>query len=102
MVVMVGIDVSIYVHQITPLAIIGTIYTALIDLNNLILSDMYNYYRVSDYVLRILLLFFAAIFILDIIFGALYRRTAKLDSRITVRFRSYDIVAFLFLIGAAA
>ena len=102
MLLMIWIDLKHYNRQITPLAVIGTIYTILIDLNNLILCRIYGYYIVTDQVLLILLGFFSAIFIQDLLFGTLYRSAHKISKKITVRFRNYWIAALLFWIGTAA
>lgn len=96
------VDMYYYKKQITPLSIIALVYVLLINLNNLAVSNIYGFYNVENYVLAALSVFFVFIFIVDMIFGYLYRHMKKVDSAHSIRFRDYRVVTALFLTGAAA
>lgn len=62
---LVKIDMDKYEKQITPLTIIALVYTILINFNNLIISNIYGFYKVENYVLGIMAVFFILIFMID-------------------------------------
>ncbi len=99
---LIKIDMDKYEKQITPLTIIALVYTILINLNNLIISNIYGFFKVENYVLGMMAVFFILIFMIDITFGYLYRHTKRIEANFSVRFKSYKGVTFLFLIGVMA
>lgn len=99
---LVKIDMDKYEKQITPLTIIALVYTILINFNNLIISNIYGFYKVENYVLGIMAVFFILIFMIDITFGYLYRHTKRVEANFSVRFKSYKGVTIVFFFGVMA
>ena len=102
MVSLILIDIYNYERQVTPLTIVGSIFVFLINLNNLIVSEIYGFYKVTDHSLLVLLLFFFLIFGVDMAFGCLYRHTSRTALEQAVRFRSFRLVSILYGIGVLA
>lgn len=74
---MILLDCLNYKKVITPFTVITTVYFILINLNNLWISDIYGFYKVSADSLKLLLLLFAIIFAVDILFGRIFFKTGR-------------------------
>lgn len=96
------IDMYNYGRQITPFTIFGGTYACLINLNNLIVSQMYAFYPVNTYALSLIFVFFILFFVIDFIGGNLYRKTAHCSFQCSTRLANYRSVTLLFLIGCVA
>lgn len=101
-ILLIVIDMRNYDKQITPLTIIGGVYTCLINLNNLVISNVYSFIPVNAHALWIIFSFFLLIFAMDFTGGYLYRRSCHCSSSFSIRFINYRSVMLLFLTGAAA
>lgn len=59
---LVRFDMKMYMRQITPLTIIASIYTILIDLNNLFIVKVYGFFEVKTVTLISLFVFYLYFF----------------------------------------
>lgn len=96
------VDMHNYGKQITPLTIFGGVYTCLINLNNLVISNVYEFIPVNAHSLWIIFGFFLIIFCIDLLGGYLYRNTPHCSFSFSIRFVNYGSVTLLFFIGFAA
>ncbi len=102
-ILMVWIDIKQYHNQVTPLSIIGLVYTVLINLNNLMIAKLFKFYLISDKTLIVLLSFFAVIFLVDLFFSTImYRTVHKVDCNRDVAFKNFRFIFVLFFIGLSA
>lgn len=101
-VLLIAADMSNYGKQITPLTILGGVYTALINLNNLVLHRVYSFVLVDSKALWVIFSFYIVIFLVDFLGGQLYRRSKHCDFSYSIRFKSYGAVTGLFIVGVAA
>lgn len=95
-------DMYMHKKQITSLAIIALIYTALININNFIFASLYDFNIINNTVLIILSMFFSVIFIIDGLFGLMSRSVKIVPLQKTIRFKNYNVVTILFLVGVVA
>lgn len=96
------VDMHNYGKQITPLTIFGGVYTCLINLNNLVISNVYEFIPVNGYALWIIFGFYLIIFCIDLLGGYLYRKTSHCSFSFSTRFVNYGSVTLLFFVGFAA
>lgn len=101
-VMIIKLDIEMYKRQITPLSILIFAYTILINLNNLFIAKKYGLHIIEDYVVWTFFPFFVCLLGIDLFFGNLYRRSSKVSTNYSIRFKSYLGVTFFFLIGVAA
>lgn len=99
---LVRFDMKMYMRQITPLTIIASIYTILIDLNNLFIVKVYGFFEVKTVTLISLFVFFTFIFFVDILFSYIYIHVSKVAIINSVRFYNYRVCVTLFCIGLLA
>ena len=103
---MVYVDKKIYKTFLTPFTVVALTFLLMIDLNNLIISDIYGYYKVSDFSILVLLGFIAVVFAVACLFGYFWyapkcRVAVKPKFDIEKRI-NYKFVIIIFLIGLAA
>lgn len=103
---MVYVDKKIYKTFLTPFTVVALTFLLMIDLNNLIVSDIYGYYKVSDFSILVLLGFIAVVFAVACLFGYFWyapkcRVAVKPKFDIEKRI-NYKFVIIIFLIGLAA
>lgn len=94
--------VKSYQKQMTPLAVCSMVNLFLININNLLLSKIYSFYRVNDEVLFVLFLFNVVTFLVDLFFAKIYRSSKKMDYSYSIKFKSFQICALLFFVGVLA
>lgn len=102
LILLIKIDIWNNKNQITPLTIIGGIYIILISINNWLISNIYQFNKISLITIKELFVFFLIIFVIDSIFGFFYRHLNKVDIGRSIRFRNFHFVFFLFMIGVCA
>lgn len=102
MLLLIKIDMYKYDNQIVPLAIVGTIYTVLINFNNIVATKIYGFKEINSYTLYILLIFFTMIFAIDYFFGKIYQHIIKKDFNENIPFANYRLLFSLFAIGVSA
>lgn len=91
--------ISRYKSVITPFSVIASVYTLLINLNNLVFTHIYGYYPVNTNALLVLLLFFAVIFLVDLTgAAALEKLTFSKQASLAVPANEM-IIALLFAFG---
>lgn len=101
-ILLITIDMRNYGKQITPLTIFGGVYTCLINLNNLVISNVYAFIPINAYALWTIFGFFVIIFCVDFCGGYLYRNTSHCRFSFSTRFINYGSVILLFFIGVVA
>lgn len=101
-ILLIAIDMYNYDKQITPLTIFGGVYACLINLNNLVISNVYSLMPVNAHALWVIFSFFFLIFVVDIMGGYLYRRSHHCNFSFSIRFVNYRSVMLLFFIGVTA
>ncbi len=114
MLAMLFVNFRIHKKAFTVFSIFATIYAVLINLNNLIVCHLYDFYKVADESLLMLLSIFAVLFLIDVVFGLL---TVKLNNKPSNQVKltrmssltldtsfnkaEYYIVTTLFFVGLA-
>ena len=95
---MVYVDKKIYKTFLTPFTVVALTFLLMIDLNNLIISDIYGYYKVSDFSILVLLGFIAVVFAVACLFGYFWYAP---KCRVAVK-PKFDIEKRIKLIESAA
>lgn len=100
--ILIKIDIKRYKTIFTPFIIISLIYCFLININNLLICNIYNFYKISDESLLIFLLFLGLMFFISYAFS--FRKHSsfyEVSNKNSVTIGS-TIVQFIFYIGLAA
>ena len=102
MIAMIFLDIKLRSGNITPLTIIGSVYTALICLNNIVSTRLFHNYPVEDSTLLSLFTCFFLIFVIDILFSAIQKNVCNISTKIDIHFQNYRLFSVLFCIGVLA
>lgn len=100
--VMIYVAYKSYRNQITPLFVFISIYVLLININNIIVSNIYSFYKVDNKTLFVLFSFNILMFLIDCFFAKVYRSSHVVSYNYSIRFRNYKIINILFLIGVCS
>ncbi len=102
MISMIYIDYKRYKTVFTPFVLISSVYLILIDLNNLIIHDLYGFNLVTATSLMRLLILFILIFIVSFLFSIFYCYIKKSKAYKIEDSISFKTVSIVFIVGFLA
>lgn len=90
------------VKGISPFLVLSLPYLLLVNVNNFVMVNIYNYLPISELALVYTLLFLAIIFLIEIIVSLSFKRIKVTRVSLVFKRKNYNIVVFLFYIGLIA